>query len=136
MTKSSQGKSIEANDPHWIEWLTGLLSTLVVLAVIGLITKDAFTDKDVSPDLLVSVTRTEQRSGGSQVAFEVFNSASVTASQVTVRGEVKEGDAVIEQAETVMDYVPGRSKAKGGLIFTSDLAGKTVELRASSYNEP
>lgn len=136
MTKSNQGKSIEAKDPHWIEWVTGLVSALIVIVVIGLIAKDAFTDTDVSPELAVSVTATEQRSGGSQIAFEISNKASVTASQVTIRGDVREGETIVESAETVVDYVPGRSKARGGLIFRSDLSGRTVDVRASSFNEP
>ncbi|WP_284757039.1 TIGR02588 family protein [Agrobacterium sp. fls2-241-TYG-188a] len=136
MTKNADGKNIEAKHPHWIEWLTGMISAILVVVLIGIIAKDAFTDKDLVPDLSAAVTGMEQRSGGYQIAFDITNKASVTASQVRVLGELKEGDEVVETAETVLDYVPGRSHAKGGMVFRSDISGKTVALRVSAFNEP
>lgn len=135
MTKTIGDKNLEAKNPHWVEWLTGLVSGAIVLAVIGWIAKDAVGDQDTSPDLAATVLMTEQRSNGFQVAFEVSNGASATASQVTVDGEILDGANVVEQASTVLDYVPGKSKARAGLIFKNDPTGRIV-LRVSAFNEP
>lgn len=135
MTKTIGDKNIEAKNPHWVEWLTGLVSAVIVLAVIGWIAKDAVGDQDTSPDLAASVLMTEQRSNGFQVSFEVSNGASPTASQVTVDGEITDGSNVVEKASTVLDYVPGKSKARGGLIFKNDPAGR-ITLHVSAFNEP
>lgn len=135
MTKTIGGKSLEAKNPHWVEWVTGLVSAVIVLVVIFWIANDAFKDQDISPDLAATVVITEQRSNGFQVSFEVSNVASATASQVTVLGEIRDGSDVAERASTVLDYVPGRSKARGGLIFRNDPKGR-IALHVSAFNEP
>lgn len=135
MTKTVGDKNLEAQNPHWVEWLTGLVSAVIVLAVISWIAKDAFRDQDTTPDLGAKVLNTEQRSNGFQVSFEVSNTASATASQVTVDGVILNGSDVVEKASTVLDYVPGRSKARGGLIFRNDPTGR-ITLNVSAFNEP
>ncbi len=136
MTKNTGHANIETNEPHWIEWTTGTLSALVILAVLIWIGRDALMDRDTSPDLGVSVLQVEARSNGFQVLFEIQNRSSQTASQVTVRGEVFEEPELVEAAETVTDYVPGHSKAVGGLIFKTDPRGRAISIRAISFNLP
>ncbi len=136
MTKTTPGKDIETNEPHWIEWVTGALSAAVVLIVIIWIAKDAIMDRDVSPDLHGAVLQIDARSEGFQVLFEIQNSSSQTASQVTVRAELSDSSKSVEVAETIVDYVPGNSKAKGGIIFQNNPYGKAIAIRAASFNEP
>jgi len=136
MTKSTTDADLETSKPHWIEWATGAISAAIVLVVIGWIAKDALTDRSTSPDLYGSVLQVEARSNGYQVLFEIRNGSSQTASQVTVRGELMEDSKSIEAAETVIDYVPGVSKAKSGIIFQNNPEGKTISIRAISFNEP
>ncbi|KXG87232.1 hypothetical protein [Agrobacterium bohemicum] len=135
MTKTIGDKNLEAQNPHWLEWLTGLVSAVIVLAVVGWIAKDAFRDQDTTPDLGATVVTTEQRSNKFQVLFEVSNGASATASQVTVHGEILDGSDIVEKASTILDYVPGKSKARGGLIFKNDPTGRII-LNVSAFNEP
>ncbi|TWF43994.1 hypothetical protein [Neorhizobium alkalisoli] len=136
MTKVSNDKNIENSDPHWIEWITGAVSAGIVLAVIVWIGKDGFVDQDASPNLEGIVLQTEERSDGFQVLFEIKNGSSATASQVKVRGEMIEKQSVLESVETVLDYVPGHSKAAGGLIFQQNPDGKQVTVRATAFDEP
>ena len=129
------GKSVEVKDPHWIEWLTGLVSAVIVLAVIIWIAKDAFEDQDETPDLAVTGLMTERRSNGFQVSFEVSNSSSATASQVSVSAEILDGSDTVEEASTILDYVPGKSKARAGVIFRNDPTGR-INFHVSAFNEP
>lgn len=136
MTKISKSKNVEKRKPHWIEWATGALSALVVVIVILWIGRDAMIDRDPSPNLIGVILSTEQRSDGFQVLFEIRNDASETASQVNVQGEIRDGNLVLERVETVLDYVPGNSKAKGGFVFRQDPAGKTVTVHANAFSNP
>jgi uncharacterized protein (TIGR02588 family) len=136
MTKISDERHVEAGEPHWIEWFTGIVSSVIVVAVIAWIAKDAMIDRDASPDLTGVVVHTERRSGGFQVLFEIRNESTFTASHVTVHGELRDQSSVLESTDTVLDYVPGHSTAKGGFIFEKDPAGKTVVIRPSAFNEP
>lgn len=136
MTKTRSKPTVEDASPHWIEWLTGLVSAVIVLVVIAWIGKDALTDRDSSPDLQGVALQTERRSEGFQVLFEMRNRSSATAADVVVHGEIRTGDTVVETARTILDYVPGRSQAKGGLIFQSDPTDKTLTISASAFSEP
>jgi uncharacterized protein (TIGR02588 family) len=136
MTKISNDKNIEVSEPHWIEWVTGAVSAVIVLGVIVWIGKDGLVDRDTSPNLKGIVLQTEERSDGFQVLFEIRNESSETASQVTVRGEVRDQNSVRESTETVLDYVPGHSKAGGGLIFKQNPAGNRLTVRATAFDEP
>ncbi len=135
MTKVSNGKNVEANEPHWIEWVTGAIAAMIVLAVIAWIGKDALMDSDTSPKLTVNVLQTEKRGDGFQVSFEIQNDSSATASQVNIQGEIGAGSAT-ERVETTLDYVPGHSKARGGMIFRQNPEGKSLVVRATSFSEP
>ncbi|MGO7731018.1 hypothetical protein [Rhizobium leguminosarum] len=90
MTKIFNDKNVEAGEPHWIEWATGVVSAVIVLGVIAWIGKDALVDRDSSPNLVGVVLQTEKRGDGFQVLFEIRNDSSATASQVTVQGEIRE----------------------------------------------
>ncbi|MBB6164749.1 MULTISPECIES: TIGR02588 family protein [Rhizobium] len=136
MTKISNGRNIEASAPHWIEWVTGAISAIIVLTVIVWIGKDGILDRDRSPDLHGQVVQTEERSDGFQVLFEIHNDSSVTASQVKVRGELRDQGSVLESSESVLDYVPGHSRAGGGLIFRQNPAGKELTVRPTAFDEP
>ncbi len=136
MTKTSNGKNIESGPPHWIEWITGAVSSIIVLAVIIWIGKDAFSDQDVSPNLHGSVLYTEERSGGFQVLFQIRNDSSATAAQVKIRGEVRDQGLVVEGSETVLDYVPGHSTVAGGLVFRRNPAGKEIVVTTMAFDQP
>ncbi len=43
MTRSDMNKHAEAIRPHWIEWVTGILSTLLVLSMIAWVTWEALS---------------------------------------------------------------------------------------------
>jgi uncharacterized protein (TIGR02588 family) len=127
---------IEVQEPHWIEWATGLVSALMVLALIGWVTFDAVTKEQAPPDFTIEAQTAELISGGYRVRFEVTNSATTTAAGVTVRGEIRDGDSVVEDAEVVFDYVAAESKASGALIFARDPGSQQLQLRAVGYTDP
>jgi len=74
--------------------------------------------------------------GGFRVEFELFNDGSTTAAAVEVRGELMGGGAASEAAQVTFDYVPGKSSARGALLFAEDPAGRDIRIRAIGYTEP
>jgi uncharacterized protein (TIGR02588 family) len=136
VTTTTGTKHTETNDPHWIEWVTGLFSAVLVISLIGFVGKAALMDQDTSPDLSSTVVRTEARSDGYQILFEISNKSSETAAGVVVHGEIVQGGTTLERTEITLDYVPGRSRAKGGFIFRTNPDGKDIRLRAAAFSEP
>ena len=139
MAQEDDGKSksrIVSRDAHWVEWATGLLCTLLVVAMIGWIGYEAATTSGGTPDLLVRITGQQEVSGGHQVSFVIENQGTRTAAGVPVTGTLMDGDVAIETREVTFDYVPDKSSATGSLLFKEDPSAHTFDLRASGYTDP
>lgn len=136
MTRSEQGRHRERHDPHWIEWLTGIVSALLVAGLLGWIGWEAFTREATPPDLTIAVQTTEKTGAGYRVAFDIHNAATTTAASVTVIGRLMDGDRVIEESHVIFDYVAAESKSTGAILFRNDPSGRTVDIRAAGYTDP
>lgn len=136
MTRSERGRHRERHDPHWIEWLTGLVSALLVAGMLGWIGWEAFTREATPPDLSVTVLTTEKTGAGQRVTFNIANSGTTTAAAVTVIGRLMEGEKIVEESHVVFDYVAAESKSTGAILFAGDPAGRRVDIRAAGYTGP
>lgn len=136
MTRSERGRHRERHDPHWIEWLTGLVSALLVAGMLGWIGWEAFTREATPPDLSVTVLTTEKTGAGQRVTFDIANSGTTTAAAVTVIGRLMEGEKIVEESHVVFDYVAAESKSTGAILFAGDPAGRRVNIRAAGYTGP
>ncbi|KNY16083.1 hypothetical protein AKG11_15715 [Shinella sp. SUS2] len=136
MTRSERGRHRERHDPHWIEWLTGLVSALLVAGMLGWIGWEAFTREATPPDLSVTVLTTEKTGAGQRVTFDIANSGTTTAAAVTVIGRLMEGEKIVEESHVVFDYVAAESKSTGAILFAGEPAGRRVDIRAAGYTGP
>jgi uncharacterized protein (TIGR02588 family) len=136
MTRSERGRHRERHDPHWIEWLTGLVSALLVAGMLGWIGWEAFTREATPPDLSVTVLTTEKTGAGQRVTFDIANSGTTTAAAVTVIGRLMEGEKIVEENHVVFDYVAAESKSTGAILFAGDPAGRRMNIRAAGYTGP
>ena len=87
-------------------------------------------DRDV-PMLSAEIERVTRTPAGYVADVVVTNRSRQTAAAVQVEGKL--GD---EQASATLDYVPGRSEARGGLIFTGDPGAGAGEVRIVGYELP
>jgi uncharacterized protein (TIGR02588 family) len=136
MTKTEQGRHRERHDPHWIEWLTGLVSAVLISGMLGWLGWEAFTREGTPPDLSITVLTTEKATTGHRVTFDIYNTATTTAAAVTVIGRLTEGERVIEENHVIFDYVAAESKATGAILFQADPAGRTLDIRPAGYTDP
>ncbi|KQW28837.1 hypothetical protein ASE36_10110 [Rhizobium sp. Root274] len=133
---SSQPKNIEQLRPHWIEWLTGLVSLAAICGVIGWLALDIWTTDDRQPELVARVVSTEKVATGFQVVFELRNRATLAAAGVEVRAQLSEQSRLVEEAEVTFDYVAAGSTARGAVIFENDPSRLTLKIRAVGFTEP
>lgn len=117
------------------EWVVGVLGALCVSATIAFMGYEALAHKRTPPDLVLQVQSVSRTSGGWLVEVRARNRGTTTAARVHVEGELR-GGGEPETSEVVIDYVPGRSERRAGMIFTRDPRAGTLELRASGYDLP
>ncbi len=136
MTRSQKGRHHERQDPHWVEWLTGILSAVLIAGMLGWSGWETFSRDATPPELSVKVLTTERTAAGYRVAFDIYNTATTTAAAVTVIGRLAEDRRVIEENHVIFDYVAAESKSTGALLFENDPAGGTLNIRAAGYTDP
>ncbi|CDN50755.1 TIGR02588 family protein [Neorhizobium galegae] len=136
MTTTANKRHREVKEPHWIEWATGMISALIVVATIGLVGYEAWTDEDMQPEFSIAITERRPVEGGYRVAFDIANKATATAAAVIVRGEILDGGKLIEDADVTFDYVPAKSKSSGAILFSEDPGTREVRVRAIGYIDP
>lgn len=136
MTRPTLEQQAENFRTHRIEWLTGLVSTLIVLAITGWIVFEAATTADRPPELSAHVLAIDPLTSGWRVMIEIRNEGDQAAAAVAVKATLLNGETTIEDAETTFDYVAAGSTSQGGLIFANDPTRHRLHIRPSGYTEP
>lgn len=114
-----------------LEWVSAALGLVAIAVLLTFVLLNAARrgEKDW-PDLVVTAESIRPVASGHVVSFRIENRSGQTAAAVGIEGRV--GD---ETAAVTVDYVPGHSGARGGLMFRSDpRAG--VDLRVTGYELP
>lgn len=114
-----------------LEWVTAVLGLLVLAAMIAVLAREALTSGgDDVPRLTARVAAVTPVEGGHVADIIVANASGQTAAAVQVEGKL--GDEV---STATLDYVPGHSEARGGLMFRAD-PRQGVELAVLGYELP
>jgi uncharacterized protein (TIGR02588 family) len=126
----------QQRNQHWIEWITGVASSVVVFVILSWVGYEAITQETAPPQLFVQLETNSEKETGHEVRFSVANRSDRTAASVIVRGEVIDAGAVLESAEMVLEYVPAHSQTRGAFIFRNDTKNREVRILPRAYTEP
>ena len=114
-----------------LEWVAAAIGLLVALAMLWVLASEMRKGgTDDVPYLTVRIESVARVPGGHVARIVIANASGQTAAAVQVEG--KAGD---ETASAIIDYVPGHSEARGGLMFKGDPRGG-VELAVLGYELP
>jgi uncharacterized protein (TIGR02588 family) len=123
-------------DVPLIEKLIAAGGLLLVLAVVGSLGYEAVTRDGSPPDIEVKVNDIQRVGAGYRVRFSALNHGETTGAQVRIKGELKEGEKLVEESVTILTYVPDKGKQEGGLFFEHNPGAYRLQLRASGYEKP
>lgn len=119
-----------------LEWASAALGLLVAMLLLAILGREAIAGRDYPvPVLVAEVDRVVATATGHVVKVRVRNLSDQTAAAVQVEGKIKAGQQE-ETSSATIDYVPGRSQATGGIIFSSDPRGSGLELRVTGFEMP
>jgi uncharacterized protein (TIGR02588 family) len=119
------------------EWAIGLLSTALVLLLLGYLTWNALSQPSRPPMIEMRARELHPMpSGGWLAVVEARNSGTATATSVSIRGELKRGASTVEESHVTLDFVPGGSTIEAGLYFRNDPRRYRLELRALGFERP
>ena len=119
-----------------LEWFAATISAAILLGMIGYMIVYGLTQPNSPPQITLVAGQIEQIGSGYRMEFTARNDGSETAAALQIRGVLRAGDAVVEESRAVIDYVPGTSERRGGLLFMRDPRQNTIELRGEGYSNP
>lgn len=118
------------------EWVVAAFGTLIVLAAVAFLLRDALGGRASAPDIAVRVDSVVETRGGYLVEFTLINSGHTTASALAVQAELSEGGGVVETSEVTVDYVPEQAERAAGVFFTRDPRRYELAIRPRGYLRP
>lgn len=137
MKENSVNKENKGNNEiPLLEWLLVGIGFLLVLLTIGFLVYRVATGEKSPPDINVKVTEIRKTGEKYLVKFALENTGDETAADVTLEGEIKAGEQLIETSDVTVDYISSHSKKEGGMFFTEDPQAHDFKIRAKGYNNP
>lgn len=118
------------------EWAVAFLGLALVIGVIAYLIHVALTDRDTPPDIVLRVVDVGPASGGYLVRIEALNSGGQAAADVRIDATLEQAGEVIETRDLSFDFLPTRSKRRGGMVFRHNPDEFQIELRVVSHREP
>jgi uncharacterized protein (TIGR02588 family) len=118
------------------EWAVAIGGLVLVVGVIAYLIQVALTDKDTPPDITVTAVDVAPASGGYLVRIEAFNSGGQAAADVRIDATLRQDGAAIERRDLSFDFLPTRSKRRGGVVFRHNPDAFQMELSVVSHREP
>jgi uncharacterized protein (TIGR02588 family) len=115
------------------EWVSLAVALLILTGIVGVVVVLWLGPQENPARFRIERGLVRTVNGHHYLSFFVFNDGDETARNVRVEGLLR-GNGKEERTETIFDYVPGRTKEEGVLIFTADPA--EAVLRVSSYLKP
>jgi uncharacterized protein (TIGR02588 family) len=135
--KGQEAKQKEQKGPSLLEWASAALGAILAIGTLVFIAIEAVDPAAEKPPLLYVQPLAVVAEGGLYVVeLEVANRSGQTAAAVEIEGELKQAGNRIETSNATLNYVPGHSERRGGLIFTRDPRRYSFEVRATGFAKP
>jgi uncharacterized protein (TIGR02588 family) len=120
-----------------IEWVLGLLSALIVLALAGFLVREAVSGPKDLPDLRIERLPADPDAPPGDVRFVVRNEGEQTATAVSLALVLRDtAGASVSERRLVIDYLPGRSEATGAFVLEEVDPRLRQELLVEGYLDP
>lgn len=118
------------------EWITFVLSSAVLLVVMGAIGSLWLDGEERPPGFSVHTVGVREEADRFHVRARVENTGDQTAEGVQVVAELTAGDAPPEEGEQTIDFLSGGEEEEVEFIFTSDPANGDLMLSVRSFKVP
>lgn len=130
---SKKRKSSKITPRTTAEWVSLVVSLLLLAVVVGIVVKLWVGETDEPPRFKIETGAARNEAGLVYLPFTLTNDGDQTAAEVTVEGKLVAGGTE-EISSTTFDFIPGHARQEGVLVFSADPA--SAEVRVTSYQQP
>lgn len=124
-------------DTPLLEWVAAGIGLLLILSLIAVIGREAISGENKKlPAIEIAVRGIAPAGANYVVEIEALNRSGGTAAAVAIEATLKRGGTTVETSTITFDYVPGHSKVAGGIFFSRNPSGYTLDVRALGFQAP
>ena len=131
--KKTKGQSKIAEPRSQAEWISLVVSALLVAVVVGMVIWLWVSQTGAPPQFELEAGETQQEGDAFALPVTITNTGDTTAVLVLVEGELTTGEETLT-AETTFELVTAGGSAEGVLYFDDNPTNAT--LRVVSYQLP
>lgn len=116
--------------------VTTAISLLLIVLLAGAILYDGYAGNGTAPaGVEIDMVMEEVRRDGDAfyIPFEAHNTGDQTIEQVLIAFEVRDGEEIVEDTETVITLLGERGSVSGVLVLDRDPAGLEIEARVMTF---
>jgi uncharacterized protein (TIGR02588 family) len=132
----SAGRKSQRNAPPLLEWISGGIGLAIALGTLGFLASRAMSHSGAPPALSAHIDRIVQVADGYTVTVTVRNASRATAATVQVEGTLTDGAREARRSLVTIDYVPGNSARRAGLLFDLPPTEENLTVRVIGYTDP
>ncbi len=119
------------------EWVTFMVATVLLLALVGVIIYDWQVNQDRPPAFDVAVAESIRITDGRYyVPFVITNTGGRIANGVQVIAELDIPGQAEETGEQQIDFLSGHEQKEGSFVFNHDPHRGELVVRVASYRLP
>jgi uncharacterized protein (TIGR02588 family) len=118
------------------ERITTAISVLLIAALAGAILYEGYATGQSEParlEVTVLEAEIEQRGDDFYIPIEILNDGDQTVEEVTVSIELRDGEEVVDDAETVIATLGEAETITAMLVVADDPTGLTIEAGVVTY---
>lgn len=131
-TNQAKGKRVPL-----LEWVSAAVGLLILVGLFGFLAMEAVkTSEEKPPMMIVEETGISAYSDRYIIEVKLVNHSRKTGAAIQIEGRLSTGGTSVETSNATVDYVPGKSERRAGLVFTKDPRKYDVELRVTGYELP
>ena len=119
-----------------LERVLGGIGLVLLIACVAFLVREGLSSDEHPGKLDATVKEILATADGHIVTFTLLNNGSQTLSNLRVSARLMSGEREVERADTVIDYLPGRSSQEGGFYLREDPRRYRLEIRPEGYQKP
>ena len=118
-----------------LEVTVALVGATLAIVTLGVLVWDGLQGAG-PPDVTMEIVEIVPGKRGFLVEVRAENHGNRTAADLQFEGVLSDHGREVETVEGSIDYVPGRSRRRGGLVFEQDPRGLDLELHVRGFGLP
>ncbi len=128
MSNSKEGK-------NWLEWTVTIISSILVLFIIGFLISQIIWSEDTPPEIEVTLGEVTYLSDYYAIPITAKNLGTKTAQKVRI--EIKQPKNInTEKGFIEFDYLPGKSSVNGWVNFSEKPDAASLIIHVLGYSTP